>query len=535
MKSVLFISFFVLLMTLLINTAGAENTAVKDQTPKTPPVAVKAEASPSTMIVVGNKDSKRYHLPGMPYYDKVEKYHRVNFRSEQEAINNGYYKAGTDKDLSGSAPVVTVRAEAASSRTVVVGNKDTKRYHLKGMPYYNKVRKYHRVYFDSEQQAIDSGYYKAGTEKGLTSRLSPAGPEAIKPEPAMATAVSAGPEKSIPETVQKQGEPPDIKTQDKPKVTEELLKPAVESLQEKTVEKETVIDAPVKAASTVMDKTDVALGQKVESDQKDDVTTAPRGVFLTKEGGILQGENIVLSKERPRRLEASFTFDYLRPNDTYGNWHSGNLIFYHKLSPDFTYFLQGSLLNRKEGTGGTGTAGAYKGWTSFLYTCTSVTAGTHSTFLPEFRFDHDFNFSVWPSKKINFLTGISYIDYFDDHRSLIFSGGPMVTYEKWVLHYRLFYNLSYPGSVSSFSHLISLGFGEEGWQWTHLNVSFGKQAYLATYVATPQEVNQNSLSVNLRHRHWLGKYYGVFGDVGYFKLDGGYERYGIGVGAFYEF
>lgn len=43
--------------------------------------------------VVGNRDSKRYHLPGMVYYDKVKAYHRVTFNSEEEAINAGYHKA----------------------------------------------------------------------------------------------------------------------------------------------------------------------------------------------------------------------------------------------------------------------------------------------------------------------------------------------------------------------------------------------------------------------------------------------------------
>jgi cytoskeleton protein RodZ len=43
--------------------------------------------------VIGNRDSKRYHLPGMKYYDKVLTYHRVEFRSEQEALRAGYQKA----------------------------------------------------------------------------------------------------------------------------------------------------------------------------------------------------------------------------------------------------------------------------------------------------------------------------------------------------------------------------------------------------------------------------------------------------------
>ncbi|MGZ3649151.1 MAG: tetratricopeptide repeat protein [Syntrophales bacterium] len=43
--------------------------------------------------VIGNRDSKRYHLPGMKFYDKVLEYHRVTFNSEEEAIKAGYHKA----------------------------------------------------------------------------------------------------------------------------------------------------------------------------------------------------------------------------------------------------------------------------------------------------------------------------------------------------------------------------------------------------------------------------------------------------------
>jgi tetratricopeptide (TPR) repeat protein len=45
------------------------------------------------MKVIGNRDSKRYHLPGMKYYNKVQAYHRVTFNSEEEAIKAGYHKA----------------------------------------------------------------------------------------------------------------------------------------------------------------------------------------------------------------------------------------------------------------------------------------------------------------------------------------------------------------------------------------------------------------------------------------------------------
>jgi TolA-binding protein len=46
------------------------------------------------IIVIANSDSKRYHLPGMPFYNNVKKHHRVLFNSEEEAIKAGYYKAG---------------------------------------------------------------------------------------------------------------------------------------------------------------------------------------------------------------------------------------------------------------------------------------------------------------------------------------------------------------------------------------------------------------------------------------------------------
>ena len=43
--------------------------------------------------VICNRDSKRYHLPGMKYYHLVEANRRVEFSSEDEAIKAGYHKA----------------------------------------------------------------------------------------------------------------------------------------------------------------------------------------------------------------------------------------------------------------------------------------------------------------------------------------------------------------------------------------------------------------------------------------------------------
>jgi len=60
---------------------------------KAEPPAKSLLAEESKVKVIGNRDSRRYHLPGMKYYDKVLAYHRVEFNSEEEAIRAGYHKA----------------------------------------------------------------------------------------------------------------------------------------------------------------------------------------------------------------------------------------------------------------------------------------------------------------------------------------------------------------------------------------------------------------------------------------------------------
>ena len=58
-----------------------------------PPIAAPAPKATQKIKVIGNSDSKRYHLPGMKYYNAVKAYHRVEFDSEADAIKAGYNKA----------------------------------------------------------------------------------------------------------------------------------------------------------------------------------------------------------------------------------------------------------------------------------------------------------------------------------------------------------------------------------------------------------------------------------------------------------
>lgn len=77
-----------------IGGGAAKRTSATDTPPSFAALSVGQPSPPATGgRIVGNRDTKRYHLPGMKYYDKVKAYHRVVFQSEREAIRAGYVKA----------------------------------------------------------------------------------------------------------------------------------------------------------------------------------------------------------------------------------------------------------------------------------------------------------------------------------------------------------------------------------------------------------------------------------------------------------
>lgn len=77
-------------------TASAQETTPvvsQEETTGSTQDAAPAKEAVQTIKVIGNSDSKRYHLPGMKYYDAVKAFHRVEFNSEADAIKAGYKKA----------------------------------------------------------------------------------------------------------------------------------------------------------------------------------------------------------------------------------------------------------------------------------------------------------------------------------------------------------------------------------------------------------------------------------------------------------
>lgn len=74
-------------------SAEITTAPIPEAIPAPAPVPAPAPEEPKKIKVIGNSDSKKYHLPGMKYYKAVKAYHRVEFDSEADAIKAGYNKA----------------------------------------------------------------------------------------------------------------------------------------------------------------------------------------------------------------------------------------------------------------------------------------------------------------------------------------------------------------------------------------------------------------------------------------------------------
>lgn len=235
------------------------------------------------------------------------------------------------------------------------------------------------------------------------------------------------------------------------------------------------------------------------------------------------------------RIDVSFTYEYLDPSDEYGPWKNFNLSYYQKYAKDLTLLYQAGFFNRDDENAMLVALGAYKDWNPSLYTYSQISVGTDSEFLPKYRLDHDFFYKFGERKQWVGILGFKYIDYYDVHSDTVISVGLTYYAPKYNITYRFFANNSDPGSVDSNTHLLSVGYGAEKEYWTYFDISYGNQAYLSTLNPDYQNVDNDALDLKLSHRHWLSKNTGLFGAIGYFNLDDGYEKYLFQIGYFKEF
>jgi len=235
------------------------------------------------------------------------------------------------------------------------------------------------------------------------------------------------------------------------------------------------------------------------------------------------------------RFEAQWLLEYLHPESGSRNpWKTLYLMYYRFPSPTFNYFIHIGSVFRDEKTDYIGIVGAAHDWTEWFYTYSAVAAGTKVEYLPEYRFDQDFNFKFLKDRSLIWTVGVTYIDYHLPANDLVISSGFMKYLKKMIWEYRLFRNRSNPGNIVSFTHQWSIGYGEEKKNWTYFNGSYGSQAYLAMYVGIPEEVRQKAWNLSLLHRKWISKTLGFEIELNYVNLKGGYKKYGIYSSVFLE-
>jgi len=248
-------------------------------------------------------------------------------------------------------------------------------------------------------------------------------------------------------------------------------------------------------------------------------------------------KKITKSSSEPYRnhLKADFSFEYLDPNDTYGSWKNFGIAYYRKQSDSLSYSLHGGVFWRDEGNGTKFGAGISKTWNKYFYTSSSVSAGTNVSYLSELSLSQSFNFKVGQKRNNIVPIGFTYTKSRSGHESYRISSGIVAYRSGWVYQYKISRNQNEPGSIVSYSHLASVAHGKEGLQWLHFTLSSGKEAYLATYLSIPEEVDKNSYGAAIRFKRWLGKNYGILGDISYFTLDSSYNKYGLSFGMFTDF
>lgn len=245
-------------------------------------------------------------------------------------------------------------------------------------------------------------------------------------------------------------------------------------------------------------------------------------------------------QEKTHRFEGGLLYEYLIPNTIYRTFGTLYLGYYIKSRKDFNYFFQANGYGRLQGNALLFTGGFTKDLGTKVYTYSSFSGGSNSAFLPQFRYDQDFNFKLGKNQSFILTGGFTTAKYFDLTNVIIFSGGATyANHDKFLLQYRIFSNrVISPGGVKSYAHLINLGYGKEGDRRTYFTGSFGKLAYLTSYLTSTADFQNNAWYVGVQHRKWFNDHQGGFFSINYLKLNGiptSYDKYGIFAGIFNDY
>jgi len=243
------------------------------------------------------------------------------------------------------------------------------------------------------------------------------------------------------------------------------------------------------------------------------------------------------------RFEASLFYEPLFPYSQYGSWETLNLGFYIMPSPKVTYNLFASLHMHQDAFGFSGGVGVTVNWLDWFTTYSELGGGipTGGNYLPLFTASQLFDFTLFevPDHELgmHLSFGLTYYHSKDPMKDLFPQAGLGLYIQNWIVEYTFFPNWTWPGTVFSTHHQVSLTYNDDGNFSTYLRTQFGQEGYLATYIEeTPTPTEKNwFLEVAVGHRHWVGKEWGLFGEASYMKLFHGWDKAGFMFGGFVDF
>jgi large subunit ribosomal protein L17 len=142
-------------------------TAAPDETVEAESTAPYGEGSSATAAdgfeIKGNEDSKKYHVPGSPHYDRTEA--EVWFATTEAAEAAGFEATGWGTDHPyGEASHAPLDDDSAPDGFPVKGNADSMKYHTPESPYYDRTVA--EVWFKTAQDAEAAGFEGVAADEG---------------------------------------------------------------------------------------------------------------------------------------------------------------------------------------------------------------------------------------------------------------------------------------------------------------------------------------------------------------------------------
>lgn len=268
---------------------------------------------------------------------------------------------------------------------------------------------------------------------------------------------------------------------------------------------------------------------------------APAGAWDRKY--FTEDEIIAIREHLQYSVEGAVGYEYLDPHDEYGSYLTGYLGFTYQINQIIGIFTRLTGFSHSGGAsviaaeGVLFSAGATLVLADWVSSETTLSFGSNCDFLPIFRVDQMFYFTIPFSDPVSLVLGggVFFAKFFTDSQVLGFVAGPTLYLYNWFLGYQFTYAENEPGQWKNYSHAAFAGYNLEGWFATSVTVLFGDENYVYRMLGSYELVEEDSIEVILAHRHWIGINWGLFADASWGQMTNYWDKYGGHLGLFYEF